>query len=306
MNARLIPLGLMLVVGIGIGLLAMDSMGRRERNERTVALVKTAPKTTTHAKDRAASSSLRPLEGERATALLAKLAGTTGNPDRIATLAEHLAEEVSKRRRLERNLTALQNQVWKLEAAVVNGSTESPSKQKEDNEGQAETAEDPEKASVARFLAAGIDAVSRAQLKKRASEIDMERLYLRHRASREGWFRTPEYRTATRQLSQGLREEFGDDIYDRFLFASKRSNRLQGESVMERSPAEQSGLQVGDIIVRYDGNRIFSNRDLRNATSSGEMGESVSLVIRRGSQIFELELPRGPLGVRLDRTSVQP
>lgn len=77
------------------------------------------------------------------------------------------------------------------------------------------------------------------------------------------------------------------------------------ESVMEHSPAEQSGLQAGDIIVRYDGSRIFSNRDLRESTSSGEMGEPVSMEIRRGSQILEIDLPRGPLGIRLNRTSVQ-
>ncbi len=119
-------------------------------------------------------------------ALLAKPTNTTGDLGTVAVLADLLTEEVSNRRRLERRLAALQNQVRQLQTAVANGSCESSSEEEAHKVGKKETAEDPEKVSEARFLAVGFDATSRTQLKKRASKIEMERLYLRHQARREG------------------------------------------------------------------------------------------------------------------------
>jgi len=309
MSARFLLMALMLVIGIVIGVFAMDSKAPPERNAGTIASVKTAAtllETRTPAQDEVASRSPHPVENEKTTALLAKVANTTGDPDKVAFLAELLTQEVSKRRRLERRLATLQNQVWQLETAVADRTGQLSSEQKADKDGQTEAAKDPGKVSEDRFLAAGFDPDQTAQLKKRVSEIEMERLYLRHRARREGWLRTPEYYEAVRELRQGMKEELGEDAYDRFLFASERPNRLLVKSVMESSPAEQTGLQPGDIIFRYDGSRIFSYRELRDATTRGEMGETVLVEIRRGGEILEVQLPRGPLGVRLDRTTVQP
>ena len=309
MSARFLIIALMLVIGIVIGVFAMDSKVPPERNAGNIASVQSVaalPETLTPSQDEVASRSPHPVENEKTTALMANLAETTGGPDKVAFLTELLTEEVSKRRQLERRLAALQNQVGQLETAIADRTSQLSSEQKTDNDGQTEAAKEPEKVSEDRFLAAGFDPVSTAQLKKRASEIEMDRLYLRHRARREGWHRTPEYYEAVRELRQGMKEELGEDTYDRFLFASERSNRLLVDSVMESSPAEQTGLQPGDIIFRYDGSRVFSYRDLRDATTRGEMGETVPVEIRRGGEVLEVDLPRGPLGVRLDRTTVQP
>ena len=309
MSARFLIIALMLVIGIVIGVLAMDSKVPPERNAGNIASVQSVaalPETLTPSQDEVASRSPHPVENEKTTALMANLAETTGGPDKVAFLTELLTEEVSKRRQLERRLAALQDQVGQLETAIADRTSQLSSEQKTDNDGQTEAAKEPEKVSEDRFLAAGFDPVSTAQLKKRASEIEMERLYLRHRARREGWLRTPEYYEAVRELRQGMKEELGENAYDRFLFASERSNRLLVDSVMESSPAEQTGLQPGDIIFRYDGSRVFSYRDLRDATTRGEMGETVPVEIRRGGEVLEVDLPRGPLGVRLDRTTVQP
>jgi len=309
MSVRYMLLALMLVIGFIIGVFAMDSKAPPERNAGTITSVETAAtlhETRTPAQDEVASGSPQPVENEKTAALLAKVADTTGNPDKVAFLAELLTQEVSKRRRLERRLAALQNQVSQLETAITDRTPPLSSKQKTDDDGQTEAVEDPEKVSEDRFLEAGFDPVSTAQLKKRVSEIEMDRLYLRHRARREGWLRTPEYYEAVRELRKGMKEELGEDAYDRFLYASERPNRLLVDSVMESSPAEQIGLQSGDIIFRYDGSRIFSYRELRDATTRGEMGETVPVEIRRGGEILEVQLPRGPLGVRLDRTTVQP
>jgi hypothetical protein len=309
MSARFMLMALMLVIGIVIGAFTMHSKAPPERNAGTIASVQSVtalPETLTPLQDEVAPQSPHPVENEKTTALLAKVAETTGDPDKVAFLAELLTAEVSKRRHLEKRLAELQNQVSRLETAISDGKGQVSSEQKTDDNGQTEAAKDPEKVSEDRFLAAGFDPVSAAELKKRASEIEMDRLYLRHQARREGWHRTPEYDQAVRKLRQSIKEELGEDAYDRFLFASERSNRLLVDSVMESSPAEQNGLQPGDIIFRYDGSRVFSYRDLRDATTRGEMGETVPVEIRRGGEVLEVDLPRGPLGVRLDRTTVQP
>ena len=306
MPTRLVPMGLMLVIGIGIGALAMKLKAPSDQNEGSVAsanMVAPVNKSPAPATDKATAPSPESADDVSASALLATRAD---GADKIADLIELLTQEVSNRRRLERRLAALQSDFWKLEAAVAKGSGASASPNKEEKKEQTKTEEDAEKVSQARFLAAGFDPVTRAQLLKRSSEIEMDRLNLRYQARREGWLRTPEYREQSRQLSQGLRQELGEDLYDRFLFASERTNRLQVESVMESSPAAQTGIQPGDVIYRYDGSRVFSRGDLRDATGRGEMSDTVSVEIRRGGDFFEVELPRGPLGVRLDRTTVQP
>ncbi len=309
MSTRYLLMTLMLVIGVVIGVAVMNLKAPPERSAGTIATIQSLaslPETRPPSQNEVASPTPQPVENEKSTALIAIQTETKRDPDKVAYLAELLTEEVANRRHLEERLAALQNQVSQLQTAIAGGKSEPPSEQKTDDDGKTEAPKDPEKVSEDRFLAAGFDPVSAAGLKKRASEIEMDRLYLRHRARREGWHRTPEYDEAVRELRQGMKNELGEDTYDRFLYASERSNRLLVDSVMESSPAQQTGLQPGDIIFRYDGSRVFSYRDLRDATSRGEMGETVPVEIRRGAEILEVELPRGPLGVSLDRTTVQP
>ena len=309
MSTRYLLMTLMLVIGVVIGVAVMNLKAPPERSAGIIATIQSVaalPETRPSSQDEVVSPTPQPVENEKSTVLMAIQTETKRDPGQVADLAELLSAEVSKRRHLEERLAALQNQVSQLQTAFADGKSEPPLEQKTDDDGQTEAAKDPEKASEDRFLAAGFDPVSAAELKKRADEIEMDRLYLRHRARREGWHRTPEYDDAVRELRQGMKNELGEDTYDRFLYASERSNRLLVDSVMESSPAQQTGLQPGDIIFRYDGSRVFSYRDLRDATSRGELGETVPVEIRRGAEILEVELPRGPLGVSLDRTTVQP
>ena len=172
MSARFLIIALMLVIGIVIGVLAMDSKVPPERNAGNIASVQSVaalPETLTPSQDEVASRSPHPVENEKTTALMANLAETTGGPDKVAFLTELLTEEVSKRRQLERRLAALQDQVGQLETAIADRTSQLSSEQKTDNDGQTEAAKEPEKVSEDRFLAAGFDPVSTAQLKKRAS-----------------------------------------------------------------------------------------------------------------------------------------
>ncbi|HVP30028.1 MAG TPA: PDZ domain-containing protein [Myxococcota bacterium] len=161
----------------------------------------------------------------------------------------------------------------------------------------------------AALIAGGFSASEAARLRERYENVEMERLYLRDRATREGWLSTPRFAEERRALEQrlgALRGELGDDGYDWFLYASGQFNRVVVADVLDGSPAQEAGLQRGDALVRYGDQRVFDPDELMRATSAGQAGESVRVEVLRGSDRRTVTLPRGPIGVRLFTDRVQP
>jgi len=143
----------------------------------------------------------------------------------------------------------------------------------------------------------------------RRAQVSLERLYTRDRAAREGWLNTDRYREELRRINEqrvSLRDEVGTDVYDRYLFETGEDNRILVDSVIPGSAGDESGMLPGDVIERYGDEPIFGFRDLRGATTEGEPGELVPVQVRRGGGVVELWLPRGPIGIRLDSTRVEP
>ena len=137
----------------------------------------------------------------------------------------------------------------------------------------------------------------------------LDLLYLRDQASREGWLNSPRYDQAVRDLRNGdgsMRDEMGLNMYDRFLFATGQSNRVVLHSVIKGSPGQTIGLQPGDTIFTYDSRRILSVNDLQAATTSGEPDVPVVIEVDRGGQLVEFEIARGPIGVTLRTRRVEP
>ena len=156
---------------------------------------------------------------------------------------------------------------------------------------------------------AGIDADLAADIVRRRNEVDMKLLELRDRAAREGFYGTERYMDAVSELraqSPSLRDEIGDDSYDSYLFASRQANRVRAVSVMMGSPAEMAGMQEGDLILSYDGRKMFDYSELQEATSRGERGEYVNVTVLRNGQLHNLWVPRGPLGIRLGSVRMRP
>ncbi|MEC7696758.1 MAG: trypsin-like peptidase domain-containing protein, partial [Planctomycetota bacterium] len=60
-------------------------------------------------------------------------------------------------------------------------------------------------------------------------------------------------------------------------------------AILEGSPAEKSGLKIGDIILALDGERIVSPRDLSKRVSAARPGTVVTLETLRGGE--QLTLP---------------
>ena len=103
-----------------------------------------------------------------------------------------------------------------------------------------------------------------------------------------------------------LRDELGEDAYERFLYESGDPNRVGIRSIISGSAADIAGLQVGDSITSYNNQRIFRVRELQQATREGLRGEYVQVLFERDGQFLSTEIQRGPLGVTLQTSLVAP
>lgn len=159
------------------------------------------------------------------------------------------------------------------------------------------------------LIAAGIDSQTAQNIQTRRDQQQLARLELFDQAAREGWSDSDQLQERLTELNAGrvdLREELGDEAYDRFLYESGDANRVNIVSVITGSAAALAGLETGDSIVSYDNERIFRVSELQQATRAGSRGENVQILFDRGGQFSSADLPRGPLGVTLGTTSVAP
>ena len=62
------------------------------------------------------------------------------------------------------------------------------------------------------------------------------------------------------------------------------------EEVMEGSPAQQVGIQTGDILVQVDGRQIASGEDITAALYGFEVGDSVEIIISRNGRYYQVNL----------------
>jgi len=65
-------------------------------------------------------------------------------------------------------------------------------------------------------------------------------------------------------------------------------------------------MQDGDLIVAYNEQRLFDYTELQAATTEGSRDEYVSITVNRAGENVVLWVPRGPLGIRLTTTRVDP
>ncbi len=231
-------------------------------------------------------------------------------------LAAKLASEADQRRRLEQRL-----EVFVTELAVLRSSGhETPQMVASQPASVAAApttdaapsgAVDPASAPEAvtsvtsmerALLTAGIDATSATEIRRRRDELALSEIYLRNQAEREGWLDTPDFAAKMAEIDRqrtSIRDDIGDEAYDRYLAALEQPNRVAVNEVMLESPAAAAGIQAGDVVLRYGDTRIFAPNELVTATRSGTAGETVQVEIIRQGQRFEVAVPRGPLGVSI-------
>lgn len=94
-----------------------------------------------------------------------------------------------------------------------------------------------------------------------------------------------------------LKEKLGEDYFKRYLEANGLPTSVGVNSVLENSPGSNAGLQAGDRILSYDGNRVFNIRELNGLTILGQEGQSVLVEVQRNGNPIQITLPRGPIGI---------
>jgi len=235
----------------------------------------------------------------------------TVDPASFAALVQRMGREVAERQHLADQIAALQAQVAELEAALDQATGSAVADPAVEPLAQPPGPRSPSNRLLgqAALLDAGFDAQEAARIQGRLDQMALEQLYLKDRATREGWVNTSRFRRERSRLQgsvDAMRDELGEDAFDRLLFAIGRHNRVVARDVMQGSPAEQSGLAAGDVILGFDGRRVFSAAELQAATTQGDT-ESLTLVeVTRDGQRLYLYIPRGPLGVRLGALRIRP
>ena len=144
-----------------------------------------------------------------------------------------------------------------------------------------------------RLIEAGFPPDRAAWIVQRESEIQMEALQARYEAMRG----QESQRFFGSTSNTELRAELGEVDYERYLTANGRPTTIGIGNVIANSPAQDAGLQPGDQIVRYDGERVFSMMDMAGRIMQNEAEGNVVVDIERNGIPMQLVIPRGPLGV---------
>jgi len=154
------------------------------------------------------------------------------------------------------------------------------------------------------LVAAGVSALDADRLRESWEAHELAKLELTNRALREGW-RRPRIYGERLALDAALRAELADQ-YDAYLYATGQENRLVVEEVLEGSAAGAAGFEEDDMILSYDGERVYAPAELRRTTASCRPGAYVSVAVIRSGQRDTLRAPCGPLGVLLDHARRPP
>jgi len=67
-------------------------------------------------------------------------------------------------------------------------------------------------------------------------------------------------------------------------------NGVMVHSVVEDSPAEEAGIEAGDIILEVDGEHVHKWGDVQNIISSSEEGKKITLVLQKDASRERLDL----------------
>lgn len=230
---------------------------------------------------------------------------SAGVEDRIEALERAVNTEREARRVLEDELLALYAEIENLEHAETGA-----------DDGEAPTAEaatparpareDPsarerrrEESKRAALLEAGFSPERTDYILERESALQFERMQAIYEARNSD---APRERfEAIQSPDQALRAELGDGDYERYLEATGQPTSVGVRSILASSPAESAGLQPGDQIVGYNGERIFGANELMMRAMQAGADETVTVDILRDGVPMQVMLPRGPLGIEIAR-----
>ena len=228
--------------------------------------------------------------------------------DSLNALQRRLDDEIKAREALENRLTELNRKIIDLErnAQLAVESNLAAADEEQDESGL--PGFNQRWFNEQALIESGMSDAQARELKINFEQLELERLYLRDQSIREDWDRD-RYREALQALDDKedeFKNQLSESEYDSYLYASGQTNRVAVTSVLESAPAAAAGIEPGDHILRYDNQRIYNWRDLRDATSSGTIGNMVSVEVDRDGRTMDFYLARGPMGIRMNSVSVAP
>lgn len=234
-------------------------------------------------------------------------ASGTGLQDTLEELQRALAVQDERIARLEAQLAAAVDQPAAVMSLVADAAATALS-----DEGASAATDSPRPprgpATVAMLIEQGFAEADASQLVADLDALKLERLQIMYQANRPGGADTNELSSAMQALPserQMIEERFGEEGYEKYLYASERPNRLVVQDVLNNSPAAAIGLKAGDQLISAANRRIYSVGDLMRAAASATGGQ-MALVIRRGDALIESTLPAGPLGVTTSLARIDP
>ena len=226
---------------------------------------------------------------------------------RLSQLEAALTEEISKRESLQVQLAAVTEQMTSLQADDDGRETQGDRDQGTDsNIDRAQIQErfasrfgnrgnnDPDR-RLNQLIEAGFSPDQAQHLTERESELRLDALYAQYDAVREGEPFDP--RTDRFDPQDQLRQELGDASYERYLEATGQSTSVGVRQVMEGSAGQVAGLQTGDELIAYGGQRVFDTGDLNELILDGTPGQTVVVDVLREGQQIQVYMPRGPIGI---------
>ena len=237
------------------------------------------------------------LEGE--------LPGTEGSTeDRLLRLERIIAAERDARIALEDTIEMLFEGIERLEGAGDRNVLELKARAEQENAAreskrtrrdEAQWIRDYQERRVNRLVEGGFSEGEARRILEQESEAAFQVLNSVWEAQRSG---EPYDRYSDEfDPSAIMRSEMGDDAYARYLEAQGQPTAVRITQVLGGSPGKEIGLQPGDQLVSYSGNRVFSVNDLRKQSMQGNPGEDVVIEIQRDGTLIQLTLPRGPIGI---------
>ncbi len=145
---------------------------------------------------------------------------------------------------------------------------------------------------------AGFDPVTIARIDEIEAAAKLEQLEKNWEAGRK-MFENQDAQLFTRDnvARRQLETELGSETFERYIEATGGRLNISLVEVIPGSPAAAAGLQLGDRLISYDGNRTTNRMSLQVATYQGQRGEPVLLEFERDGQPMSVTVPRGPLGV---------
>lgn len=249
-------------------------------------------------------------DGSRSTDSMAPGASGVGpaNADaeqRLARLEQMINEERDARIALEDTLAMLFEEIERLEGPADRGSAQQPSEADRRREARASNSRPSwgstdwlsryQERRIDRMVEGGFSEDEARRIMERESEAQFLAMQAAWEAERSG--EGLGTLTALNSTQSILRAEIGDDAYTRYLEVQGQPTSVNITQVLNGSPATSAGLQPGDQLVRYGGERVFSMSDLRRQTLQGKPGEDVVIEIDRNGTRMQLTVPRGPIGI---------